>query len=33
MPQQVLDEQQQKMRNSLRSALIAWTQSAEASDY
>lgn len=34
MPQQVLDEQQQKMRNSLRSALIGWTQSAgEGSDY
>ena len=34
MPQQVLDEQQQKMRNSVRSALIAWTQSVgEASDY
>ncbi len=34
MPQQVLDEQQQKMRNSLRAALLAWTQSAgEASDY
>jgi hypothetical protein len=34
MPQQVLDEQQQKMRDSLRSALIGWAQSAgEASDY
>jgi hypothetical protein len=26
MPQQLLDEQQQKVRNSLRSALIEWTQ-------
>ena len=34
MPQQVLDEQQQKMRASVRSALIGWTQAAgEASDY
>ena len=34
MPQQVLDEQQQKMQNSLRSALIGWAQTAgEASDY
>ena len=34
MPQQVLDEQQQKMRDSLRSALIGWAQSAgEATDY
>jgi hypothetical protein len=34
MPQQVLDEQQQKVRDSLRQALIAWARSAgEASDY
>ncbi|MDB4538037.1 UTP--glucose-1-phosphate uridylyltransferase, partial [Akkermansiaceae bacterium] len=34
MPQQVLDEQQQKMRDSLRSALIGWAKSAgEANDY
>ncbi len=34
MPQQVLDEQQQKMRDSVRSALINWAQHAgEASDY
>ena len=34
MPQQVLDEQQQKMRTSLRSALANWAQSmGEASDY
>lgn len=34
MPQQVLDAQQQKMRDSLRSALIGWARSAgEASDY
>jgi galactokinase/mevalonate kinase-like predicted kinase len=34
MPQQVLDEQQQKMRDSLRTALIGWAKSAgEASDY
>jgi len=33
-PQQVLDEQQQKMRDSLRAALIGWAQSAgEGSDY
>ena len=34
MPQQVLDEQQQKMRGSVRSALINWARSqGEASDY
>ncbi|MFM7804577.1 MAG: UTP--glucose-1-phosphate uridylyltransferase, partial [Verrucomicrobiota bacterium] len=34
MPQQVLDVQQQKVRESLRSALIGWARSAgEASDY
>jgi hypothetical protein len=34
MPQQILDEQQQKVRDSLRSALIQWARSAgEASDY
>jgi hypothetical protein len=34
MPQQTLDVQQQKVRESLRTALIAWAQSAgEASDY
>jgi hypothetical protein len=34
MPQQVLDEQQQKVRGSLRQALIGWARSAgEASDY
>jgi hypothetical protein len=34
MPQQMLDEQQQKVRDSLRAALIHWAQSAgEASDY
>jgi hypothetical protein len=34
MPQQTLDVQQQKVRDSLRSALIGWAQSAgEASDY
>lgn len=34
MPQQVLDEQQQKVRESLRSALIGWAKSAgEATDY
>jgi hypothetical protein len=32
--QQVLDEQQQKVRDSLRAALIAWTRAAgEATDY
>jgi hypothetical protein len=34
MPQQVLDVQQQKVRDSLRSTLIQWAiQSGEASDY
>jgi hypothetical protein len=34
MPQQLLDEQQQKVRDSLRAALIQWARSAgEASDY
>jgi hypothetical protein len=34
MPQQVLDEQQEKMRTSLRSALTNWARSAgEAADY
>ena len=34
MPQQTLDVQQQKVRDSLRSALIHWAQSAgEAADY
>jgi hypothetical protein len=34
MPQQVLDEQQQKVRDSLHHALINWARSAgEASDY
>lgn len=34
MPQQLLDEQQQKVRESLRAALIQWACSAgEASDY
>src|SRR5258706_9460119 len=34
MPQQLLDEQQQKVRDSLRQALISWARSAgEASDY
>jgi hypothetical protein len=34
MPQQLLDEQQQKMRESLRTALIQWAKDAgEASDY
>jgi hypothetical protein len=34
MPQQLLDEQQQKVRDSLRHALIGWARSAgEASDY
>jgi galactokinase/mevalonate kinase-like predicted kinase len=34
MPQQVLDEQQQKVRDSLRSALMNWARvSGEASDY
>ena len=34
MPQQVLDEQQQKVRDSLRQALINWARNAgEAADY
>ena len=34
LPQQLLDEQQQKVRESLRAALINWAQAAgEASDY
>jgi hypothetical protein len=34
MPQQILDEQQQKVRDSLRHALINWARAAgEASDY
>lgn len=34
MPQQLLDEQQQKVRDSLRSALIRWAQTiGEAADY
>jgi hypothetical protein len=34
MPQQMLDEQQQKVRDSLRHALIGWARSAgEADDY
>lgn len=34
MPQQLLDEQQQKVRDSLRAALTAWAQRAgEGSDY
>jgi hypothetical protein len=34
MPQQMLDEQQQKVRDSLRHALIGWAQQAgEAADY
>ncbi len=34
MPQQILDEQAQKVRQSLRAALIAWAgQAGEASDY
>src|SRR5260370_8451774 len=34
MPQQILDEHQQKVRDSLRQALINWARSAgEASDY
>ena len=34
MPQQLLDEQAQKVRDSLRAALIAWARGAgEASDY
>jgi len=34
MPQQILDEQKQKVRDSLRSALMQWAQGmGEASDY
>ena len=34
MPQQILDEQQQKMRESLQSALISWAEQAgEGTDY
>ena len=34
LPQQILDEQQQKVRDSVRQALIGWARSAgEASDY
>src|SRR5260370_28931622 len=34
MPQQILDEQQQKVRDSLRHALINWARAAgETSDY
>jgi hypothetical protein len=34
MPQQVLDEQQQKMRDSVRSSLLNWAQSTgESNDY
>jgi hypothetical protein len=34
MPQQMLDEQQQKVRDSLRSALLTWARSTgEATDY
>ncbi len=34
MPQQVLDEQAQKVRESLHAALIAWArQTGEGSDY
>ncbi len=34
MPQQILDEQQQKVRDSLRNALLSWARSAgEAADY
>src|SRR5260221_12662592 len=34
MPQQLLDEQQQKVRDSLRAALIGWArQTGEAADY
>jgi hypothetical protein len=34
MPQQILDEQQQKVRDSLRHALISWARTTgEASDY
>jgi hypothetical protein len=33
MPQQLLDEQAQKVRQSLHAALIGWAQSTEGSDY
>jgi hypothetical protein len=34
MPQQILDEQQQKVRSSLRAALVSWaTQMGEGEDY
>jgi hypothetical protein len=33
MPQQMLDDQQQKVRDSLRVALINWARSAEGADY
>jgi UDP-N-acetylglucosamine pyrophosphorylase len=33
MPQQLLDEQAQKVRQSLHAALIGWAQPAEGSDY
>jgi hypothetical protein len=33
MPQQMLDEQAQKVRESLRAALIDWAQSGEGGDY
>jgi len=34
MPQQVLDEQQQKVRDSLRNALVSWAhRTGEAADY
>jgi hypothetical protein len=33
MPQQLLDEQAQKMRASLHAALIAWAEANEAGDY
>ena len=33
MPQQMLDEQAQKVRESLRAALIGWAQAGEGSDY
>ncbi|HZV36953.1 MAG TPA: UTP--glucose-1-phosphate uridylyltransferase, partial [Verrucomicrobiae bacterium] len=33
MPQQLLDEQAQKVRESLRAALIGWAQAGEGNDY
>ena len=33
MPQQMLDEQAQKMRESVHAALIGWAQSGEGNDY